>query len=484
MSEETVTTPDNESADAAQAAGTTPATPKAAKPAQPATPKNTPKPGAHPSPAAFAKKAKKASVKPVASTTFSPEDVKAAEAFGRVGDDGTVFVKDGDNERAVGQYPGAEKDKALEPYALRYLELKATLEQFAARLKGSSVKPGEITRTLAQLQSDVAEPQVVGDLDALRTVFGEIKVAGEAKRAELEKSRKEAYDKALAERTAIVEKAEAIVAGLGDSTNWRNTGDELQKVFEEWQHHQKTTIRLNKQDADALWHRFSSARSTFASRRRKWSQARDAQRTQAKTAKEQIIKEAEELKDSKEWGETSRKFNDLMARWKKAGHAGRQEDDELWSRFRAAADVFYGARQADRDKENEGEKENLAKKEELLKQAQALLPVKDVKAAKQARQKLSKIQEQWDEIGFVPRSDVHRIESALDDVDKQIKAVEDTEWTQSDPETEARKSDFERQLEEQLAELDKKIAAETDPKKKADLEAEKATKEKWLSVVK
>ncbi|MDD6460958.1 MAG: DUF349 domain-containing protein [Bifidobacteriaceae bacterium] len=468
MSEQTVTTSDNESA-----------TPK------PATPKPAaPKPGPHPSPAAFAKKAAKATVKPV-STTFSDEDVREAEKFGRVGDDGTVYVKDGDDERAVGQYPDAEKEKALKPFAKRYLELKAKLDGFAARLASPSIKPGEIGKTLQQLQSEVAEPQVVGDLDALRKQFGELKVTGEQRKAELEKQRKEAYAKALDERTKIVEKAEAIVAGLDDdTTNWRDTGDKLQKVFEEWQHHQKTTMRLNKSDADALWKRFSAARSTFAARRRKWSQARDTQRAEAKAAKEQIIKEAEEIKDSTDWGETSHKFNELMDRWKRSGHTGRQEDDALWARFRAAADTFFNARQADRDKMNEGEKENLAKKEELLKQAQALVPVKSAKEAKQARQALSKIQEQWDQIGFVPRSDVHRIESALDDVDRQIKAVEDAEWKQTDPETEARKSDFERQLEDQLAELDKKIAAETDPKKKADLEAEKATKEKWLSVVK
>ena len=36
----------------------------------------------------------------------------------------------------------------------------------------------------------------------------------------------------------------------------------------------------------------------------------------------------------------------------------------------------------------------------------------------------------------------------------------------------------------QLAELDQKIAAESDPKKKAKLESEKATKEQWLNAIK
>ena len=57
-------------------------------------------------------------------------------------------------------------------------------------------------------------------------------------------------------------------------------------------------------------------------------------------------------------------------------------------------------------------------------------------------------------------------------------------WKQSDPEADARKSSFEEQLNAQLAELDAKIAAESDPKKKAKLEAEKATKEQWLNAIK
>ena len=194
--------------------------------------------------------------------------------------------------------------------------------------------------------------------------------------------------------------------------------------------------------------------------------------------------EAEEIKDSTAWVETSRKFNELMDRWKKAGRAGRRDDDALWARFRAAADTFFNARQADREQISSSEKENLAKKEELLTKAEALVPVKDEKAAKQARQALAAIQEEWDQIGYVPRDDMHRIESRLDAVDKQIKAVEDAAWKQSDPEADARKSSFEEQLNAQLAELNAQIAAESDPKKKAKLEAEKATKEQWLNAIK
>lgn len=483
MADETVTETENTAATEEQATTPAPAVSEA-KPTP--TPASMPKPHA-PSPAAFAKKtpAKQHTAAPTTtSTAYTDADVKASEAFGRVDDNGAVFVKEGEGEREVGQFPDVSKEEALALYARRFLDLKAKLDLFAGRLSSANIKAREIDESLKLLSEETNEPAVVGDIAALKAQFEELKAAGEAKKTELAEARKAAIAKAVAERTAIVEKAEALAASLGDNTNWRSTADKFRTLFDEWQNHQRTTTRIDKPEAEALWKRFSAARTTFNQARRKWAQARDNERNHAKEVKEAIIAEANELKDSTAWGETSRKFNDLMDRWKKAGRAGRTEDDELWTKFREAADTFFNARQADRDQMNTAEKENLAKKEELLVKAEALVPVKTDDEAKKARQELAKIQEEWDQIGYVPREDMRRIENRLDAVDKQIKSVEDAAWKQSDPEADARKSSFEEQLNAQLAELDAKIAAETDEKKKAKLEAEKATKEQWLNAIK
>ena len=132
---------------------------------------------------------------------------------------------------------------------------------------------------------------------------------------------------------------------------------------------------------------------------------------------------------------------------------------------------------------NDSEKENLAAKEALLAKAEALVPVADVKAAKAARAALGKIQDEWDAIGRVPRADLGRIEARLDAVEKQIKTVEESEWNRTDPEAHARKSSFTAQLEAQLADLDERIAAETDDAKRSQLQAERDTKAQWLNAV-
>ena len=401
MADENVTASENINETTEQA--TTPAV-KASKPAVPSP--ASMKPHA-PSPAAFAKKAPQHTAPAAASTGFSDADVKAAEAFGRVADDGTVFVKDGEGEREVGQFPDASKEEALALYARRYLDLKAKLDLFANKLKANNVKSREIDETIKALSAETEQPAVVGDLAALKAQFEALKEEGAAKKTALTEARKAAIAKAREERTAIVEKAEALADSLDENTNWRSTADKFRSLFQQWQEHQRNNIRIDKEDADALWARFSAARTKFNFARRKWVQSRDEERNSAKAAKEAIIAEAE-----------------------------------------------------------------------------ALVPVKDEESAKQARQALAAIQEEWDQIGYVPRDEVRRIEGRLDAVDKQIKAVEDAAWKQSDPEADARKSSFEEQLNAQLAELDAKIAAESDPKKKAKLESEKATKEQWLNAIK
>ena len=375
MADENVTASENINETTEQA--TTPAV-KASKPAVPSP--ASMKPHA-PSPAAFAKKAPQHTAPAAASTGFSDADVKAAEAFGRVADDGTVFVKDGEEEREVGQFPDVSKEEALALYARRYLDLKAKLDLFANKLKSNGVKSREIDETIKALSEETEQPAVVGDLAALKAQFEALKEEGAAKKTALIEARKAAIAKALEERTVIVEKAEALADSLDENTNWRSTADKFRSLFQQWQEHQRNNIRIDKEDADALWARFSAARTKFNFARRKWVQSRDEERNSAKAAKEAIIAEAEALQDSTAWVETSRKFTELMDRWKKAGRAGRRDDDAMWERFRAAADAFFNARQADRDQISSSEKENLAKKEALLVKAEALVPVKDEESA-------------------------------------------------------------------------------------------------------
>jgi len=171
--------------------------------------------------------------------------------------------------------------------------------------------------------------------------------------------------------------------------------------------------------------------------------------------KEKLVADAESLATSTAWGPTAGTFRDLMRAWKAAGRAGRDAEEELWTRFKAAQDTFFAAR-ADALSEKEAElREHAAAKQDLLEQAQALLPVTDVRAARSA---LRGFQEKWEQIGGVPRDNREQLEGGLRKVEDAVRKAEDNQWRKSNPEAIARAEGTVTQLRSAIEQLEEQLA--------------------------
>jgi len=414
-------------------------------------------------------------------TPIDPQEAMDAAKWGRVDGEGRVYVQDGGTEREVGQFADAPIAEAMAFYVRRYLDLKSTVVLFATRLPQLSVR--EIDSTLKTIEESLVAPAAVGDLDGLRARFHALKAVAAERREAVAAERAAAKEQALKERTAIVERAEAISAQDPARTQWKNSGAELRELLETWKSAQRRGPRLDRPTEDALWKRFSHARTTFDRHRRQFFSELDAKQAQVKAAKEALIRRAEELQHSTDWAGTSAAYRGLMEEWKKAGRASRKEDDALWARFRAAQQVFYDARRA-KDEATDAEfAENLRVKEALVAKAEALLPVKNVKAAKRA---LRPIQDAWEEAGRVPRGAVRRIEGRMRAVEDAIREAENAEWRRTDPETKARAEGLAGQLQDSIASLEKDLAAAQaagDTKKVAEAEAALTARRAWLDQV-
>lgn len=430
--------------------------------------------GTAPTPAALAASAP-------AEPEVDPQEAMDAAKWGRVDGEGRVYVQDGDSEREVGQFPGAPVAEAMAFYVRRYLDLKANVDLFATRLPQLSVR--EIDQTLSSLQEALKEPAAVGDLEGLRARFAALMSVAAERREAVSAERAAAKEQALKERTALVEEAEKVAAQDPARTQWKNSGAKLRELLEQWKEAQRRGPRLDRPTEDALWKRFSHARTTFDRHRRQFFSELDARQTQVKTAKEALIARAIELQDSTDWQGTSAKYRQLMEEWKKAGRASRKEDDALWARFREAQQVFFDARRAKDAAVDAEYAENLKVKEELAAKAEALLPIKDPKAAKRA---LRPIQDAWDEAGRVPRNAVRRIEGRMRAVEDAIREAENAEWRRSDPETKARAEGLAGQLEASIAELESDLAAAQaagNSQKVAEAEAALTARRAWLEQV-
>ncbi|SHE26051.1 DUF349 domain-containing protein [Actinomyces glycerinitolerans] len=412
---------------------------------------------------------------------IDPEAAMDAAKWGRVDGEGRVYVQDGGSEREVGQFPGVPIAEAMAYYVRRYLDLNSNVGLFAARLPHLSVR--EIDSTIKNLEESLKEPAAVGDLEALRARFAALKSVAVERRQAVAAERAAAKEQALKDRTAIVERAEAVAAQDPARTQWKSSGAELRTLLEQWKEAQRRGPRLDRPSEDALWKRFSHARTTFDRHRRQYFSELDAKQAKVKAAKEALIKRAEELSHSTDWAGTSARYRELMDEWKKAGRASRKEDDALWERFHAAQQVFYDARRAKDEATDAEYAGNLKVKEELAAKAEALLPIKNPKAARKA---LRPIQEAWDEAGRVPRNAVRRLEARMRAVEDALRRAEQAEWRRTDPETQARAQGLASQLEDSIAELEADLAAAKesgDTKAQAQAEAALTARRAWLDQV-
>jgi hypothetical protein len=395
-------------------------------------------------------------------------------AWGRVAEDGTVFVRTTDGERPVGQYPEGSPDEALAFFTRRYDALAFEVDLLEQRVHGAALSPDEARQSVKKVRDQVTDANAVGDLaaltarlDALGPVLAQQREIRRGERArKLEESR--------ARKEQIVVEAEK----LGQGRDWRHGANRLRDLLDEW----KALPRLDRATDDALWHRFSFARTSYTRARKAHFAELDEKRSAAKQVKLGLIKEAEALATSTEWGPTAGKYRELMRQWKEAGPAAKAEDDELWKRFRGAQDQFFGARDAANAQQDEEFAANAAKKEELLVEAEALLPVADLDEAKR---KFRDIAERWDAAGKVPRDRMKELEGRIRRVEQAIRGVEDEQWRRSDPEKSARASDMVTQLQAAIAGVEadlERARAAGDERKVRELEDNLASRRSFLDM--
>ena len=365
-----------------------------------------------------------------------PENLSAASAligdpakFGRVGDDGTVYVTTPEGERPVGSYPGKSAEEALAYFVRKFESLASEVALLAARIKSGAMVPSDALAAVSKLKEQIANLNGVGDLATLAKSLEQIpslieghKAAYEAKRA-IEAAAKEAK---RVEASAVKEKLVAEAESLALSESWKSTGDRLKILVDEW----KVAPRLEKKADSDLWKRFSSARNKFDKRRRTHFAQLESQSAVVTQSKSAIIDEAKKLAESREWLATANRFKELMDAWKAAGRGKKSVDTRLWDEFKTAQDTFFAAKKADLEKRQGTMAQNLAKREELIAQFESLLPATDVKSAKN---KFHALQEKWERIGMTERNKRAALEARLEKVQIEIDSLHEEVARRSDP---------------------------------------------------
>jgi hypothetical protein len=449
---------------------TEPSKPTPPVPAPPAKPL----PRKMPSPAAAAPAAP---VGPAPSTSSAD-----AAKWGRVADDGTVEVREGETWRVVGQYPDGTPDEALAYFVRKYDDIAFKVNTLEQRHQAGGASAGDLVKQANHLREEATDAAAVGDLAGLRDRLDALTSSLSEATAQEAQQAKELVDQAIAERTALVERAEAIAARDLSKVQWKQVTAELGELFDSWQAHQQSGPRLSKSVSQQLWKRFRDARSTVDKARRSFYSELDDSHKVARDAKTRLVERAEALAPRGVDGIPA--YRSLLDDWKSAGRAGRKADDALWARFKAAGDALYSARaeQAAAEEAESGPK--IEARQALLEEAKA---VADESNIKRARALLTGIQRQWDEIGRIfPRDKERALDDRLRVIEQALKAREDVDWKKNNPETKARANDMSSQLLEAIEKLESELAAaEKSGDKKAAKDAADALEARrtWLNAL-
>jgi hypothetical protein len=362
--------------------------------------------------------------------------------WGRIDDDGTVYVRTADGERAIGSWQAGDREAGIAFYQVRYQDLVTEVQLLEKRLESGAGDPASTRTHASALKQQLPTAAAIGDLAALDARLDALLAAADEKAGEAAAAREQARADAIAAKEALVAEAEQIAE---TATTWKVAGDRLRAIVDEW----RQIKGVDRKTDDALWKRFAAARDAFGRRRGQHFAQLDAERGTVKEAKERLIARAEELSTSSDWKETTQAMRDLMAEWKAAGRAGRDAEDALWARFRAAQDAFFARRSetfAERDAE---QLDNQKKKEDIIARAEAL-ELGDPKAAQGV---LRELQAQYDSIGHVPRDAMRRLDDRMRAAEQRVRDAVDAEWRHVGAES----NPFLTALRERLAEAEAKL---------------------------
>jgi len=203
-------------------------------------------------------------------------------------------------------------------------------------------------------------------------------------------------DKNLELKIDLIKRAEQ----LKDEPNIRKALLQLNKYHDDW----KNTGPVRAEISEDIWKRFKAASDIVIDAKKAEQANIDAERQQNLDKKIVLIERAETSiavvpTQPKEWAKIGKELDELMAEWKKIGPVPTDKNEDIWTKFKAIRNQYYGERKHFFKDLNSSKKDNLTKKEALCDKAESL---KDSNEFMKTSDALAKLQDEWKTVGPVP----------------------------------------------------------------------------------
>ena len=225
------------------------------------------------------------------------------------------------------------------------------------------------------------------------------------RRREYYNEMQESFEQNLAAKTILCEKAEQVIAVEYNSIKtWQQGTSQITELLQIW----KTLGPAPKKQNNEIWNRFKASLDTFFNAKKEFYNKLKDQQMHNYNLKLDLCVQAEALRASTDWKNTTRELINMQKEWKDVGPVPRKQSDKIWKRFRSACDEFFQAKSAYFKNVSGHEEENMKLKLELIEKAKAFEVGEN---RNEAVETLKDFQQQWMGIGHVPIKEKDRLQT-------------------------------------------------------------------------
>lgn len=205
-----------------------------------------------------------------------------------------------------------------------------------------------------------------------------------------------AYEKNLERKEEIIAQIIAVNEDTTDThSSWQKKIKTIEGLRESFFNAGKVPLKVN----EATWAKFKDAVRAFNRNKNKFYKDLKKDQYSNLQKKRDLIKIAEDNKDSEDFDTVTPLMKNIQNEWKKIGHVPRRDSDKIWKQFKNACNHYFDRLHADKKAENQELYDAFDKKVKLLDDVKAFKSSKDAEADISALQ--AKITE-WKTIGHVP----------------------------------------------------------------------------------
>src|SRR5690606_3868116 len=221
------------------------------------------------------------------------------------------------------------------------------------------------------------------------------------------------YEKNLEKKLEIIDKINEVnQQDIKSHGAWQKQIKVIESLTNEFFEAGKVPIKVN----EATWAKLKTAVRTFNRQKNAFYKGLKKEQYSNLQKKMELIKIAEDNKDSEDFEVTTDLMKKIQSDWKKIGHVPRKDSDKIWKQFKNACNHYFDRLHDSRNAETKESLEAFNRKQKLLEE------LKDLKLSKDEEKNTDTIKDyiaQWNSAGRVPNDKRYiegKFSKALDDL--------------------------------------------------------------------